>query len=231
MALLNNIVPFLLIVRGQQLIASGLAAVINATTPLFSVLLSRLLAPGERIAAEKVAGVLAGIGGVAVLMGPAAFMGETTSLLGMACVLAAAFSYGLSGVWGRRFEKVPPLVTAASQLVCSTIVLLPLARHNDRPWALPPPGARALGALVGLALLSTALAYIVFFRIMAVSGPTNALLVTLLIPPSAILFGSAFLGEVLLPRQLAGALVIGLALVLIDGRAAAFLGRRFASPR
>lgn len=224
MALLNNIVPFLLIVRGQQVIASGLASVLNATTPLFAVLLIRLLVPGERVPANKILGVLAGIAGVAVLIGPEALLGRTSTVLGMLCILGAAFSYGLSGVWGRRFRDTPPLVTAASQLLCSTVTLAPLTLLVDRPWTLSQPSDAALLSLIGLAVLSTALAYIVFFRIMAVSGPANAMLVTLLIPVSAMVFGTLLLDEPLAARQLAGAAVIGLSLVLIDGRVLGYFG-------
>jgi drug/metabolite transporter (DMT)-like permease len=218
MAILNNIIPFLLIVRGQQAIASGLASVLNATTPLFAVILTRLLVPSEKLVLHKLSGVVVGIAGVAILMGPEALLGRTTSLLGMLCVLGAAFSYGLSAVWGRRLRHDPPLVTSSAQLLCSTMVLMPLTLAIDRPWTMAMPGTAVIGAVVGLAVLSTALAYIVFFRIMAVSGPTNAMLVTLLIPVSAILFGNLFLGEELLARQLLGAAVIGISLALIDGR-------------
>jgi drug/metabolite transporter (DMT)-like permease len=218
MAVLNNIVPFLLIVRGQKEIASGLASLLNATTPLWSVTLAHLLTSDEKLEAHRFAGVLIGIGGVAVLVGPEALLGHRMNVVGMLLVLGAAIFYGLSGIWGRRFKDTPPLVTAAAQLTCSTLLLLPLALLIDQPWTLPAPSASALWALVGLAVLSTALAYIVFFRIMAVSGPTNAMLVTLLVPVSAIAFGVAFLGETIVARQVLGAFVIGVSLLVIDGR-------------
>ena len=226
MAVLNNIIPFLLIVRGQQVIASGLASVLNATTPLFAVLLARLLVPEEKVAANKILGVLAGIAGVAILIGPEALLGRTSTVAGMLCVLGAAFSYGLSAVWGRRFSSTPPLVTACTQLLCSTAMLTPAALILDRPWALAVPSQAAIFSLVALAVLSTALAFIVFFRIMAVSGPTNAMLVTLLVPVSATLFGAVFLDEPILARQLLGASVISLSLILIDGRALALIRGR-----
>ena len=230
MAFLNNIIPFLLIVRGQREIASGLASVLNATTPLFTVILAHVFAESERLTVHRLAGVLVGVAGVAVLVGPEALFGNAASLLGMVLVLGAAFSYGLSAQWGRRFQRTPPLVTAASQLTCSTLVLLPLTLAIDQPWQIATPSTSALIAVVALAVLSTALAYIVFFQIMAASGPTNTMLVTLLIPVSAIAFGTAFLGEVLLPRHISGALVIGLALIILDGRIFALLRER-AAPR
>lgn len=218
MSFLNNIVPFLLIVRGQKEIASGLASVLNATTPLFAVVLAHLFTHDEKMTLPRLAGVLTGIAGVAILVGPEALLGNAASLLGMTLMLGAAFSYGVSGLWGRRFKGTPPLVTAASQLTCSTVVLLPLTLAIDQPWLLPAPGTAAIAAIIGLAVLSTALAYIVFFRIMAVSGPTNTMLVTLLIPVSAIAFGTLILGEVLLLRHIAGALIIATALLILDGR-------------
>jgi len=230
MAILNNIIPFLLIVRGQKEIASGLASVLNATTPLFAVIIAHLFTTDEKLTAGRLAGVLTGIAGVGILVGPEAIFGQPANLFGMMLILGAACSYGLSALWGRRFKATPPLVTSTSQLICSTAVLLPLALAIDKPWTLALPSSSAVSAVIALALLSTALAYIVFFRIMAVSGPTNTVLVTLLIPVSAIAFGTVFLHEVLLPRHVAGALVIGAALVILDGRVFSLLGRRSAPP-
>ncbi len=218
MSLLNNVLPFLMIARGQREIASGLASVLGATTPLFAVIFARLFPDGEKLTAHRLAGVIVGILGVAILVGPEALIGNTSSLLGMMLLLGASAFYGMAAQWGRRFKDTPPLVTSATLLTCSTIVMLPLALIIDQPWQLPAPSASATAAVVALAVLSTAFAYIVYFRIMAVSGPINTTLVALLIPVSAIAFGTVFLNEVLLPRHIAGALVIGLALVILDGR-------------
>ena len=149
--------------------------------------------------------------------------------------LAAALSYAFAGIYGRRFHAmgVPPLATATGQVVASSLILLPLVLIVDRPWTLPPPSLATLAALVGVAAISTALAYVLYFRILATAGATNLLLVTFLIPVSAILLGTLFLGEVLLPRHLAGMALIGAGLAAIDGRpwravrrAAAMPGRR-----
>jgi drug/metabolite transporter (DMT)-like permease len=217
MAVLNNVIPFTLIVAGQKEIASGLASVLNATTPVFALIVAWLFA-GETLRANKLAGVLLGIAGVAVLVGPEAMFGRASSALGMVCGLGAALSYGLSALWGRRLRAHPPLVTAAAQLCSSTLVMLPVAALVEQPWTLPVPSGEAIAALVGLAALATSLAYVVFFRIMAVSGSNNVMLVTLLIPVFAIPMGAWWLGESLLPRHFAGAVVIGLSLLVIDGR-------------
>lgn len=227
MALFNNILPFTFITAGQSQIASGLASVLNATTPLWTVVIARLFTPDEPLTASRIGGIVLGITGVAILMAPAMSIGKTTSLFGMGCVLAGAISYGCAGVWGRRLRTSPPLVTATSQLLCSSAVLLPVCLIADAPWTLPAPSVVTIGALVGLAVLSTALAYILFFHILAVSGPTNVMLVTLLIPVSSILLGTLILGEKLLPHHLAGALVIGMALVVFDGRAVGWVQNRF----
>ncbi len=225
LGLLNNIVPFSLIFWGQTQIASGLAAILNATTPLFGVVLAHLLTRDERLTAPRLAGVLLGLAGVAVIVGPAALHGGGLNLLAQLAVLGAALSYGCAGIYGRRFRGTPPLVTAAGQVTASALMILPVALLVDRPWQSAMPGAATWGALVGLALLGTAGAYVLYFRILATAGATNALLVTLLIPVSALLLGAAVLGEAVEPRQIAGMALIGLGLAVIDGRPLAWLRR------
>ena len=218
MGLLNNVVPFSLIVSGQTRIASGLASVLNATTPLFTVLVMAA-AGDEPLKARRVVGVLAGLVGVIILRGQALeFSGGQT--LGMLLCLGAALSYGVSGLWGRRrLAGVPPLTSATCQLICSSLVMLVLAGAVERPWLLPAPSLQTWFALLGTAALSTALAYVVFFQILVRSGASNVMLVTLLIPLTAILLGHFVLGEPLEPREIIGACVIAGALLIVDGRA------------
>jgi drug/metabolite transporter (DMT)-like permease len=218
MGLLNNVIPFSLIVSGQTQITSGLASVLNATTPLFTVLVMAA-AGDEPLAARRVFGVLAGLVGVIILRGQALeFSGGQT--LGMLLCLGGALSYGFSGLWGRRkLAGVPPLTAATCQLICSSIVMLALAGVIEQPWLLPAPSLRTWLALLGTAALSTALAYVVFFQILVRSGASNVMLVTLLIPVTAILLGHFLLVEPLAAREIIGALVIGGALLIVDGRA------------
>lgn len=216
-AIINNVIPFTLIVYGQQRIASGLAAVLNATTPLFTLMIMRMFA-GEALTSSKVVGVLLGVGGVAVLMGPEAVTANASSVAGMLCILGGALSYGFSALWMRRLRHIPPLVSSAAQVLCSTMLLLPMAAFLDRFWLLPAPSAPALLAIIGLALFSTALAYIVFFKISASAGPSSVMLVTLLIPVTATALGVLILDETLTIHQIAGALIIASGLVVIDGR-------------
>ena len=225
LAIFNNIIPFGLIFHGQTRIASALASVLNATTPLFTLIVARTFA-GEALTSAKICGVLLGMLGVGVLMGPDALSPNSTSMIGILCVLGAALSYGLATLWMRQLTGVPPLVSAEAQLVCSTLMLLPLAALVDRFWELPMPGVTAIAAVLGLAVFSTALAYIVFFRINATAGPTNVMLVTLLIPVTATGLGALVLGERLTLNQIAGALVIASALLVIDGRLLGRLTRR-----
>lgn len=225
MGLLNNALPFTLIAWGQLHVASGVAAVLNAATPLFTVLLAHRLTADERLTAGRLAGTLIGFAGVAAMLG-----GGGGQLAGAAAVLAGALAYALAGIYGRRFAAMglAPLATAAGQVTASSLILVPLALAVDRPWVHGLPGAATLAALVGLAVLSTALAYVVYFRLLATAGATNLLLVTLLIPVTAILLGVAFLGEALLPRHVAGMALIALGLAAIDGRPWRRLARRVA---
>jgi drug/metabolite transporter (DMT)-like permease len=218
MGLLNNVIPFSLIVWGQQQIGAGLAAILNATTPLFTVLVAHALTVDERASGARLAGVVVGLAGVALMMGPDAFGGFNASLAAQLACIGAAISYAFAGVFGRRFKSLPPMVTACGQVSASSVMMLPLALVVDNALALPLPSVRAILAILALALVSTALAYIIFFRILKSAGATTLLLVTFLIPVSAILLGVAMLGEALLPRHLIGMAAIGVGLACIDGR-------------
>lgn len=220
MGMLNNVIPFSLIVAGQQSVASGVASILNAATPLFGVIFAHLLTQDEKLTPLKLAGVIVGFLGVAVMIGPDAISGLGGNLAAQMMILAGAASYAFAGIFGRRFKAmgVLPMATATGQVIASSIILLPLVLVIDRPWTLPAPGWDAIAALIGVAAISTAFAYFLYFRILASAGATNLLLVTFLIPISAILLGTAFLSEALLPRQIAGMALIGLGLSLIDGR-------------
>jgi len=225
MGLLNNALPFSLIFWGQTEIASGLASILNATTPLFTLLVAHVLTEDEKIDQAKVAALLAGLAGVILLVGPAVLVGSSGVWGQLAC-LAAALSYAFAGVFGRRFRVhgVAPIEAAAGQVTASTVLILPIMLLVDRPWTLAAaPSLTVWAALAGLALLSTALAYILYFRILAAAGATNLLLVTFLIPLTAILLGAGLLSERLEPRHFAGMALIGIGLAIIDGRIAGLL--------
>lgn len=217
MGLLNNVIPFALIVRGQKQIPSGLASILNASTPLWTVLVAGALLSDERASVRKLAGVVMGLGGVAVMMGIDVIGGQHP-LLPQLAVVCASISYGFSAWWGRRFRQigVDPMVTAAGMLTASTLVLaIPVLALNGPPIGYP---ATSWAAVAALALLSSALAYVIYFRILASAGATNISLVTFLVPVSAILLGWLFLDERLGFAQLIGMALIGAGLALIDGR-------------
>ena len=220
MGLLNNAVPFVLIVWGQHHIASGLASILNATTPLFTVLVAHLLTPDEKLTPLKASGVAVGFAGAVFMIGPDALGGLGTSVMAQLVCLAGALTYAFAGIFGRRFKRlgVAPITTAAGQVCASTVLLLPLMLLVDRPWTLAIPHLATWAAVVGVGLLSTALAYVLYFKILAAAGATNLLLVTFLIPVSAILFGALLLSETLLPRHFGGMTLIGIGLACIDGR-------------
>ena len=220
MGLLNNVVPFCLIVWGQTHIASGLASILNATTPLFSVVVANFLTTDEKMTGNRLGGVIVGFAGVVFLVGPSALEQSGANITAQAACLAAAFSYALAGIYGRRFKRmgVAPIATATGQVTASTLMLLPVALLVDQPWTLPLPGPATFAAIGGIAALSTALAYVLYFRILSTAGATNLLLVTFLIPVSAILLGWLVLGERLDHRHLLGMALIGAGLAAIDGR-------------
>lgn len=220
MGLLNNVIPQTLIVWSQTHIASGAASILNATTPLFTVLIAHAFTRDERLTPAKLAGVGIGFAGVVAMMGPDAMAGLGTNLLAQGAILIATFSYGLAGVYGRRFVQyqLPPLTTAAGALMGASLLLVPLSLAFEAPWALPPAGLDVWGAVLGLALLSTALAYALFYRLLGRAGASNLSLVTFLIPVSAILLGALVLGETLETRHLVGMALIGSGLAALDGR-------------
>ena len=229
LALLNNAIPFTLFGWGQTHIASGLASILNATTPIWGVIVAHFLTQDERMSPRKIAGVLLGFGGVATMIGPSLLSSIGTNALAQLACVAAALSYALAAVWARRFRRlgVSPLSVTTGQLTAGAVIMLPFAILVDRPWTHAFPPLSAWGAIVSLALLCTAFGYVLYFRLIETSGATNALLVTLLVPPVAILLGASFLGETLAPQDFAGLALIALGLAAIDGRLlTALRGRR-----
>lgn len=222
--LLNNVIPFSLIVIGQTFVPSGLASILNATTPLFTVMV--MAAAGEEVLQmRRVAGVALGVVGVVILRGWG-IEARPGQGFGILLCLGGALSYGLAALAARRLLKdSAPLGTATFQLVASTVMMAIIAGAVEQPWRLPLPSLTTWLAVLGLAALSTALAYIVFFQILRRSGATNVMLVTLLIPVTAILLGWLVLGEPISSREIAGAIVIGSALLVIDGRVLKLLRR------
>ncbi|MGV7222626.1 MAG: DMT family transporter [Nitrospinales bacterium] len=220
LGILNNVIPFTLIVWGQTQITSGLASILNATTPLFTVLLAGLLLPDERLTTAKLTGALVGLGGTAYMIGPSALSGLGGDVLAQLAIIGAAISYGFAGVFGRRFKamKQHPITTTAGSVTASTVILAPFTFLIDHPFQLAMPGFEVWASIVALAVFSTALAFVLYFKVLSIAGATNVMLVAFLIPISAILLGYFFLGERLDPSNWIGMAIIGLGLSIIDGR-------------
>jgi drug/metabolite transporter (DMT)-like permease len=220
LALLNNALPFALFGWGQTHIASGLASILNATTPIWGVVVAHFLTRDERMSPRKVAGVLLGFGGVATMIGPSLLSSLGTSALAQLACVVASLSYALAAVWARRFKRlgISPFSVTTGQLTAGALVMLPVSMIIDRPWTHAFPPLSAWAAIAALALLCTAFGYVLYFRLIEHAGATNALLVTLLVPPIAILLGGLFLGETLAPQDFAGLALIAAGLAAIDGR-------------
>ena len=220
LALLNNALPFTLFGWGQTHIASGLASILNATTPIWGVLVAHFFTQDERMTPRKIAGVLLGFAGVATMIGPTLMANVGTDALAQLACIVAALCYAFAAVWARRFRRmgISPMSVTTGQLTAGSLMMLPLAMLVDQPWTQPLPPLTAWSAIIALALLCTAFGYVLYFRLIDSAGATNALLVTLLVPPFAILFGSLFLGEVLAPQDFIGLGLIALGLAAIDGR-------------
>jgi drug/metabolite transporter (DMT)-like permease len=227
LALLNNVIPFALFGWGQRQIASGLAAILNATTPIWGVLVAHAFTSDEKMSPAKLLGVVLGFAGVATMIG-SDFVGTSDSLLAQLACLIASLCYAFAGVWARRFKKlgVTPMKVATGQLIAGALVLAPVALAADQPWTQPVPPLEAWGAITALALVCSAYAYVLYFKLIDSAGATNALLVTLAVPPIAIILGVPLLGEVLTRGQFLGLTFIALGLAVIDGRIFAAVRKR-----
>jgi drug/metabolite transporter (DMT)-like permease len=227
MGLLGNALPFSLIAWGQTHIGAGLASIINATTPIFTILIAGAFLSDEHITPRKMLGVTAGLAGVIVLIGPSALLELGTNTMAQLAVIGAAVSYSCATVFGQRFKAmgISPLDTAVGQVTASTIILLPVVWFIDKPLQLANPSLQVWLSILALAIFSTAFAYILFFRILSSSGATNVVLVTFLAPVTASLLGWLMLDEQLQAKHFIGMACIGLGLAIIDGRLWAKLRR------
>jgi len=232
MGLLNNAIPFSLIVWGQAHIASGLASILNAATPIFTVVVAHFLTADEKMSPHKMLGVCIGFSGVTMMIGLDVLSDLGTAIWAQLAIIGATLSYAFAGVWGRRFKRMgtKPIVTATGQLTASSLILLPVTFYMDQPLSLSMPSMPTIGAVLFLAVAATSLAYLLFFKILAAAGATNVMLVTLLVPASAILLGAVFLGEILAPKHFMGMVMIGLGLAAIDGRPWRMITGRFQRP-
>jgi drug/metabolite transporter (DMT)-like permease len=228
LAILNNALPFVLFGWSQTHIASGLASILNATTPIWGVLVAHFLTHDERMTPRKIGGVLLGFAGVATMIGPSLLSSLGSAALAEIACVGASLSYALAAVWARRFRRqgISPLSVTTGQLTAGAAIMLPLSLIVDQPWTHAVPPLAAIAAITALALFCTAFGYVLYFRLIATSGATNALLVTLLVPPVAIVLGTLFLDESLAPQDFIGLGLIALGLAAIDGRLLSLLSSK-----
>jgi drug/metabolite transporter (DMT)-like permease len=231
MATWNNVVPFTLLIWGQSHIASGLASILNAATPFFAVMLASLLIQEERFTLNRIIGVVIGFLGVVVLIGPDLLTMVGDSVLAQLACLGAALSYAFAGVFARKSTifQARPADAATAQLTAATILILPVAVMTHEPSDLTLPSMAAVASILGLGFLATSIAYVLYFRILATAGAVNLLLVTFLVPLTAVVLGAAILGEVMTGMQILGSVGIAVALAVIDGRPVKFF-KSFISP-
>ena len=231
LSLLSTAVPFTLIYWAQTHIASGLAAILNAMTPISTLLVAHFVTRDERLDTRRFAGVLAGIAGVTVIVGPSALGHFDGNLWAEAAVLGAGACYAVSSVYGRRFIGHSPVVVSFAQMVFGSAILLPVMLLTGSPLRFGMPSLTVIAAILALGVFSTGLAFVMFFQILKRAGATNAILVTLLVPVSAIFLGVLVLGETLAARQVAGLSLIALGLLINDGRPLEFVRARLAAMR
>jgi drug/metabolite transporter (DMT)-like permease len=219
-AILNNLLPFALFGWAQTQIASSLAAILNATSPMWAALLAHAATRDEPLTPLRLLGISIGIGGVAVMLSDQLLGGKLGSLAAQLACLIAAFSYAVAGVYARRFRRlsIKPMQVAYGQLSVGALVMVPVALFVDGLAGWSVPSFEATGSILALGVLCSSFAYILYFRLIEEAGATNALLVTILVPPFAILIGWAVLSETLGLAELVGLVLIAIGLAAIDGR-------------
>ena len=218
LSLLNNVIPFSLIFLGQTELGAGLASVLNATTPFWTLIVANMMTSDEKLNWNKLAGIALGICGTAVMIGPGLVAGLGGPVWAKLALIGASLSYALALMVARRLRGVPPAIVATGQLTASTIIMIPIVLIVHGTGDLFAASAGTWAAVFALALVSTAFAYLLYFGLVASAGATNTSLVTLIVPASAILLGVTFLGEHLEAFELGGMALIALGLVTIDGR-------------
>ena len=217
LGLFNNFLPFSLIAWGQVSIDSSLASILNSTTPMFSVVMAHFLTHDEHLTRNRIIGIVLGIVGVSLLVGPQALQGISANVLGQLAILGAGMSYAYGAIFARRLNRMSILEAIAGTLICATMMVLPVALLLESPFTTSLSLA-TIGALLGLSVLGTAFAYMLYFHIIRTAGPTNTLLVTFLVPITALLMGVLVLGENLGRHAILGMLIIFIGLIAVDGR-------------
>ncbi|HEY0525038.1 MAG TPA: EamA family transporter [Stellaceae bacterium] len=223
-ALMNSVAPFTLIAWAEQDVEAGLATILNATVPIFAFLLTWLgsrkaAARREAVNGRKLLGVVIGLSGITLVIGVDALSGIGRQTGGQVAIVAASACYAVAAIFGQRFKGLDPMAPAAGSMLCGAAALVPLSLAVDRPWTLNPSAA-SLAALAGLAVFSTALAFIIYFRLLRSLGSIGITSQSYLRVPIGVLLGAVFLGESLPPTAYAGLVLVvaGVAAMTLPGR-------------
>jgi drug/metabolite transporter (DMT)-like permease len=217
-ALTNNVIPYLVYATCETQISSGLASIVTATTPIFTAIVAHISTKDERFSVNSIVGITLGFVGSIVLVGPDVVHGLNLASVALIACFIAPVCYGFAAVNGRSFRGTSPIVVSICQLIVSSIILLPFELVIDKPWTLPMPSAATWAAMLGMAVLATSAAYIVYFALIIYAGAVNTTLVTLLVPVVALLLGGLFLHEHLGWGMVAGMALILIGLIALDGR-------------
>lgn len=207
-AMLNSVVPFTLIAWGQQVVEAGLATILNSTAPIFTFLITWAFTGHEPVTGRKLLGVVAGLAGVTLIVGAQALGGLGRELWSQLAIVAATVCYAGAAIFGRNFSGRPPIVPAFGSMICGAAILIPASLALDRPWTLAPSSASLL-ALAGLSIFSTALAFLIYFRLLGTLGSVGTTAQAYLRVPIGVAIGALFLGE-----SLSATVWIGLACVV-----------------
>jgi drug/metabolite transporter (DMT)-like permease len=221
-ALLNSVVPFTLIAWAQQVVEAGLATILNSTAPIFTFLITWAFTAHEPVTRRKLVGVIAGLAGVTLIIGMQALGGLGRELWSQLAIVAATVCYAGAAIFGRSFSGLPPIVPAIGSMICGAVLLVPASLIFDRPWTLAPSAA-SLAALAGLSVFSTALAFLIYFRLLNTLGSVGTTAQAYLRVPIGVAIGAVFLGEALSPTVWMGLIcvVVGVAAMTIPARARA----------
>ena len=223
MALLNNVVPFLLIAYGQQTTTGGLASILNANTSLITILLASMFISYEKLTVNRILGVLIGLFGIIIAVGYESFLTIYDDSYGKFLILLATVSYSFAGIWAKlKLSDVPPLISATGMLTFSTVILSPFAAiyFNDDLINLNFP---IIFYSIMFAVLCSVIAYFLYFKILEKTGAGNLLICTIIIPPASIILNSLVLGEIISTSELIGLIIITVGLIILDGRYRKFL--------
>ena len=218
MALLNNVIPFLMIAYGQKTTTGGLASILNANTSLITILLASMFISYEKLTVNRLFGVLVGLVGIIIAVGYESFLTIYDNSYGKFLILLATVSYAFAGIWAKlKLSDLPPLISATGMLTFSTVILSPFAAvfYYDDIINLNFP---IIFYSVMFAILCSVIAYFLYFKILEKTGAGNLLICTIIIPPASIILNSLILGQVIAISELIGLMIITVGLIILDGR-------------